>query len=97
MLAKDSLDFSRVDVLATGDYEIIPSVDDVEIAVAVEVAQISSAKPAVVQITGFRRMVANVTGNDCWSPDFDLADFPRRRDSRLNDDPNFGEWKRHAR
>ena len=51
MLAQHPLDLGRVDVLATGDDEIVAAVDDVEIPVAVEVARVSGAKPAVGQVT----------------------------------------------
>ena len=76
-----SLDLGRVDVLAAGDDQIVPAVDDVEVPVAIEVARVSGAKPAVGQITRSRRLIADVTGKDCRSPDFDLADLSGGSDS----------------
>jgi hypothetical protein len=90
------LDLSRVDVLAAGDDEIVPAVDHVEIPVVIEVARVSSAKPAFGNGMRSRQTVAQITGKDGRSPDLDLTDLSRARDSSWSGDPELGERKRQA-
>src|SRR3972149_1576651 len=39
------LDLRRVDVLAAGDYEVVASVEDVEVAFVVQVAEVAGVEP----------------------------------------------------
>jgi hypothetical protein len=41
------LDLSRIDVLATGDDHVLEAVDDVEVALIVEVSAVAGVHPAV--------------------------------------------------
>ena len=52
MLQQSSLDGAAADVLATADYQVLDTVDDVEVSLLVDVSHIARFQPAPIE--GFR-------------------------------------------
>jgi len=67
------LDLGRVDVLAAGDDQVVAPVDDVEVALRVEAAEVAGPQPGAL-LAG--RLV-DVTGADRRPAGQDLADLAR--------------------
>src|SRR3954470_13931018 len=78
MLEQRLFDVTRVDVDAAADDEVLDSVDDVEEAVGVEVADVTRVQPSAAQCV--RRLVGRmpVTGHQVGTADADLAVLTRR-------------------
>ena len=80
MVADRALDLGGIDVLAAGDDHVLDAVVDVEIAVLVEIAGVSSAQPVVlVQRSGGGLRQVPVAGHVGAGARRDLADFARRQ------------------
>ena len=47
MCQQHRLDLGRIDVLAAGDDQVVAPVDDVQVALGVEVAQVAGVQPAI--------------------------------------------------
>src|SRR3954451_7608102 len=74
VLGQDTLDLGRIDVLAAADDHVLDAVRDVEIAVAVNVAAVPRAQPAVGRDRrrGFHRL-APVAAHDLLAAHAHLA------------------------
>src|SRR6516165_4657080 len=69
MLDEDPLDFGRIDVLATGDDQVVLTVVDEEIAVAVACADVAAIVPTVAQCLSGRRLVTPIFAKHVGSTD----------------------------
>src|SRR5260370_14340781 len=73
MLVNDRLDFTRVNILATGDNHVFQAVEDVEIAVGILIAKVSCAKQPVPECArGFFRIVP-IAAHDVGAPTYQFT------------------------
>ena len=91
------LDLARVDVVAGADDEVLLSVDEEEIAIVVDVADVARRKPSVAiddRVGSF--LVRAISAHDAWTPDLNLAAFTdgQRRACRDIDDSDLAPRKR---
>ena len=81
MLVERSFDLGGVHVLAAANDDVLEPVDDVEVAIVVEAAEVAGVEPAVGERLGGLPFTAEVAANDrrAFEPDLaDLADRLRR-------------------
>src|SRR5215203_4118189 len=72
------LDVAREDVEPAADDQILPAVDDVEVAVRVDIAEVSGVQPPVAHRLRRQRRVAPVALHHRRGAAADLADLARR-------------------
>src|SRR6185312_3813680 len=65
MCQEYAFDFGGIDILAAGDDQIRAAIEDVKIAVCVEIAQISGTEPAILQCLSRCVRPIGVTWRDC--------------------------------
>src|SRR5262245_42782682 len=64
---EDTLDFRRIDILATGDNQIIAAVQHIQIAFGVQQAKVSGSEPAILKGASRRVGPVNIAGSNSWS------------------------------
>src|SRR5690606_12719291 len=74
------LDGARIDVEAGGDDEVLYAVDEKDVAVLVDVADVAGAQPAVHEGVGGRLLVVVVAEHDLRALDLQFAALAQRHD-----------------
>ena len=72
---EDLLDLDRVDVLAAGDDHVLLAVDERDVAVVVDLAEVAGVEPAAAERVGRRRRQHPVAGEDVLAAHEQLADL----------------------
>src|SRR3954453_19987611 len=78
MLIKHLVNFAGIDVLATPDYHVRLSIDDIEKAVVVPVSDVARVKPSVSECVCGCGLVLVVPLEDVLTSEHYLAQFPVR-------------------
>ena len=73
MLEEDVLDFARIDVLAAADDHVLLAVDEEEVAVRVDVADVSRVEPPAAEGFRGRVRVPEVADHDVRPAEADFA------------------------
>src|SRR5262249_19876098 len=90
------LDLRRVDVLAARDDQVVAAVDDVQVPLMVQVAQVAGVQPAVPECARGLVRAIDVAGGDHRATDENLADLAGRRWLAVSIDPELGWQERLA-
>ena len=95
MAVQHLLDLDRVDVLAAGDDHVLLAVDERQIAVLAELAQVASEEPAVPDCVAGRVFHLPIADEDVVAADDELADLTSRKVlTELVGDPEVDQQRR---
>ncbi len=92
-----SLDLSWVDVLSTGDDQIVPTIDNVEVPFIVHVTGVTGLKPPAGARSRGSIFGTDVSGEEGRPPNLDRTYFTGRCGSARRNDPDLCQRERTAR
>jgi len=78
VLVEDLFDLGAVHVLAAGDAHVVGAVDQEQVALVVQVAEVPAVIPPMTEDRSGRLGLVPVTRHDVGAAHDDLADLPRR-------------------
>src|ERR1700730_15809860 len=79
MRKQDGFDLGGVDVLSTRDNKVSAAVEDIEVAIFIEIANITRSKPAILKGLGRCLRFIGIARRDGWPLQKNLARLTRSR------------------